>query len=611
MDSRVEALDDRLAELPDTILIHILSFLPTLDSVRTMLLKPFGTLWTSLPSLDFDDSSFDIWYNTSPHHLNASEDIGDDDDDGCSTLNRAFFIFVQNVLARHRRPKITRFRVSISDTFYYCIQQGNLSHELDSWIDFALRKNVQILEFSVGMVEPEEPQYKLPHTEFVSDSITELKLEIIGISLQTRFQLGLLRVLKLMFVEISNSVFREIIRGCPVLKELEIEDCFLWEQLIIDAPNLEKLILNISICYDARVIINCPNLKSFYFTGNVNCLELQDLSSLVDVRFNLSSQNMEFKEFEQFIAVLKPVVSAKFVSFSCEFVTVFFYCMEKHLPQLSLNWKRVKLSMWLTEMHIPGLRQMLRSSPYLEELVIDVTSWHSDLLQPIESKLNNCSINDEDCCSNSLKSVVIYNASMCSYPCLVHLISSLLKNATVLAELVIYYKADGESLYESVLSSEQWTELSNNLLTFPRKRVELSMWLMEKHILGLCRMLRSSPYLEELVIDVTSWHRNFRQPIDSELNNCNMDEEDSCSSSLKIVVIFKVSMCSYSCLVYLICSLLKNATVLAELVIYYKADDKSLYENILSSEQWTEFPNNFLTFPRASQHVIVSLFKEI
>ncbi|XP_074284844.1 putative F-box protein At1g49610 [Silene latifolia] len=479
MNFKVEMVD-RLSVLPDTILIHILSFLPTLDSVRTMLLKPFGTLWTLLPSLDFDDSIFDIWYNTSPDNLMASEDVADDYD-GCSTLNRAFFIFVQNVLVRHRLPKITRFRVSIGDTFYYCIQQGNLSHELDSWIDFALKKNVEILEFNVGMVEPDEPQYKLPYTEFVSDSITELKLEILDIKLVTHFQMGLLRVMRLIFVEISNSVIHSIIQGCPLLKELEINDCFVWEQLIIDAPNnVEKLILDISICYDVGIIVNCPNLRSFWFTGTVNCMELQDLSSLVDVRFKLSSPNMEFKEFDQFMTVLNSVLGAKIVSFSCEFVTVLFYCMEKHLPQLSMNWKRVELSMWLTEKHIPGLCRMLRSSPYLEELVIDVTSWQSDFLQPIESKLDNCSMNEEDCCSRSLKSVVIYNISMCSYPCLVHLISILLQNATVLAELVIYYKAADKSFYESVLSSEQWTEFSNNLLTFPRASQHLIVSLFKE-----------------------------------------------------------------------------------------------------------------------------------
>ncbi|KAK9741727.1 hypothetical protein RND81_03G124100 [Saponaria officinalis] len=369
MDSEVEVLDT-LAELSDETLIHILSFLPTVDAVRTMLVKRFGTLWTFLPNLDLDDSMFDLWYNNFP----------DDDDEGCSSLNLAFFIFVRNVLSCHRSSKITRFRLHMGDCYYSDVEERNLSHELDSWIEFALRKNVEILEFNVGMVEPCELPYKLPFSEFVSDSLTELKLEFLEMKLQTRIQMGVLRVLTLIRVEISDAVFQEIVRGCPLLQELEIYNCTL-NNLKIDASNVETLILDTSEHYDSGPVINCPHLRSFRFTGFVNCIEVQDLSSLVDVTFNLSSQYLEFKEFDQFLAALKPVLSAKVVSFSCEFVTVLFHCMLKHLPQLSINWKRVELSMWLTEKHIPGLSRLLRHSPYLEELVIDVTAWHSEFLQ--------------------------------------------------------------------------------------------------------------------------------------------------------------------------------------------------------------------------------------
>ncbi|KAK9665862.1 hypothetical protein RND81_14G141500 [Saponaria officinalis] len=444
MDSEVVVLD-RLAELSDQTLIHILSFLPTVDAVRTMLVKRFGTLWTFLPNLDLDDSNFDLY------------------------------------------SKITRFRIHIGDCYYSDIEERNLSHELDSWIEFALRKNVEILEFNVGMVEPCELLYKLPFSEFVSDSLTELKLEFLEMKLQTRIQMGVLRVLRLIRVEISDAVFQEIVRGCPLLQELEIYNCTL-NNLKIDASNVEKLILDTSEHYDSGPVINCPHLRSFRFTGFVNRIEVQDLSSL-DVTFNLRSQYSEFKEFDQFLAALKPVLSAKVVSFSSEFVTVLFHCMLKHLPRLSINWKQVELSMWLTEKHIPGLSRLL-----------PITSWHdthfytirhstlhlkpntlndsqratSDIYNlvcvtaPLEAELDNYSVDEEEYFSSSLKRVVISNISMCSYPTLVRLMNSLLKNASVLSELVICYKTDHKSLYHSVLSSEEWAEFCNKLPTFPK-----------------------------------------------------------------------------------------------------------------------------------------------
>jgi len=48
---------ERLSELPDGVLVHILSFLPTVDAVRTVLGR-FGNLWTLVHSLYFSDRPF-------------------------------------------------------------------------------------------------------------------------------------------------------------------------------------------------------------------------------------------------------------------------------------------------------------------------------------------------------------------------------------------------------------------------------------------------------------------------------------------------------------------------------------------------------------------------
>ncbi|KNA22157.1 hypothetical protein SOVF_036790 isoform B [Spinacia oleracea] len=49
---------DRLSELPDEVLVHILSFLPILDAVQTVSVRRFGDLWTLLPCLNFKDTEF-------------------------------------------------------------------------------------------------------------------------------------------------------------------------------------------------------------------------------------------------------------------------------------------------------------------------------------------------------------------------------------------------------------------------------------------------------------------------------------------------------------------------------------------------------------------------
>jgi len=52
--------------------------------------------------------------------------------------------------------------------------------------------------------------------------------------------------------------------------------------------------------------------------------------------------------------------------------------MLKEGPQIPINWKHMKLSIWLTDKHIHGLNCMLRNIQQLEELVIDLTKGLSD-----------------------------------------------------------------------------------------------------------------------------------------------------------------------------------------------------------------------------------------
>ncbi|CAI9091804.1 OLC1v1026919C1 [Oldenlandia corymbosa var. corymbosa] len=50
---------DRISGFPDSVLLHILSFLPTQNVVRSMVLsKRWEPLWTSVPCLNFDQSSY-------------------------------------------------------------------------------------------------------------------------------------------------------------------------------------------------------------------------------------------------------------------------------------------------------------------------------------------------------------------------------------------------------------------------------------------------------------------------------------------------------------------------------------------------------------------------
>ncbi|XP_074271000.1 F-box/FBD/LRR-repeat protein At5g56420-like [Silene latifolia] len=96
-----DGIEDRLSGLPDEVIVHILSLMPTLDAVTTMLLRRFRNLWTLVPALHFDFHRRMLW-----------------PDDEQSSIPEAFLrfaCFVKNVLILHTRSTIDAFRLSIGN----------------------------------------------------------------------------------------------------------------------------------------------------------------------------------------------------------------------------------------------------------------------------------------------------------------------------------------------------------------------------------------------------------------------------------------------------------------------------------------------------------------
>ncbi|CAB4307562.1 unnamed protein product [Prunus armeniaca] len=63
MSKCLEGDKDRISELPDALVCHLLSFLPTTCAVRTtVLFRRWNNVWTCVTNLDFKDDR-DFWCN--------------------------------------------------------------------------------------------------------------------------------------------------------------------------------------------------------------------------------------------------------------------------------------------------------------------------------------------------------------------------------------------------------------------------------------------------------------------------------------------------------------------------------------------------------------------
>ena len=122
---------DRISELPNSLLCHILSFLPILDAVQTTILsRRWENLWTPLPKHEFDDDCF-------PYSWIES--------------NR-FWTFVDRVLSLHDSTDIRKFSIELYRRWKRSSEPtpDNLTL-ISNWICTAIRHNVVYLDLYLGL----------------------------------------------------------------------------------------------------------------------------------------------------------------------------------------------------------------------------------------------------------------------------------------------------------------------------------------------------------------------------------------------------------------------------------------------------------------------------
>ncbi|KAK8559528.1 hypothetical protein V6N13_016272 [Hibiscus sabdariffa] len=115
---------DHISDLPDSVLCHVLSFLPTKMLVATgVLSKRWINLWTTVPALSFSSTEFP---------------------------NR-FVDSVYKVLAMFQAQTIHQFSLDFEH-----ISRVDDEH-IDTWISAAIKRNVQELSLKLNICAPYGP----------------------------------------------------------------------------------------------------------------------------------------------------------------------------------------------------------------------------------------------------------------------------------------------------------------------------------------------------------------------------------------------------------------------------------------------------------------------
>ncbi|GMN29453.1 hypothetical protein TIFTF001_044355 [Ficus carica] len=235
---------DLISQLPDHVIHHILSFLPTIYAIRMSLLsRRWRQMWYSIPSLKFND-----------YHI--KEEL--------------FINFVEQCL-KHRLMGIRGNTTSVITTFELDITRCRVeSSQVDRWLSFVAQPHLKELHVEMGtFYSRSRPRYCLPQVALNLISLTILNLGYLDLQDCSQVNLPCLKSMSLTFVYVEAEVLHNLILGCPSLEELLIvEDRFFSSNLQISSSNLK--FLHVEGDWE-RIQVDARNLESLVYRGRTSC----------------------------------------------------------------------------------------------------------------------------------------------------------------------------------------------------------------------------------------------------------------------------------------------------------------------------------------------------
>ncbi|KAI3890382.1 hypothetical protein MKX03_028204 [Papaver bracteatum] len=285
---------DKISKLPDTLIHHIYSFLPTKCVLSTCILsKRWRDLSNSVPILYFRE-----W------RTNFEEDY--------ALAVKKIMNFVDTVLFVHEKPKIKKFLLNVSD----CFDETRVNR----WIRTIITRKVEEL---VLYVPYDEKPFIFPLSFFTCDSLIMLDLEYHGIlNLPKTISFPKLKILRLAnIVFVNENLTRELFSNCPILEELSLADCQFQDLKVLRITSLalKHLYIIDGNLLGSKLKILAPNLLTIkYATDTPADLVLGSFSfsSLVEANIQIYDNWNHEKTHVSYIDLYKMLSNVKLLKMS-------------------------------------------------------------------------------------------------------------------------------------------------------------------------------------------------------------------------------------------------------------------------------------------------------
>ncbi|XP_057772054.1 putative F-box protein At1g49610 [Salvia miltiorrhiza] len=335
--------DDRLSELPDSLILTILSLLNMNDVVMTTLLsKRWKNRWTTVPCLRFDPPfKHNKWVEYSK--------------------------FVSGALAQWKGAKIMKL------TIIFHGHGSSPSTDIDSWLRFAIEKQVEKLL----VVFKNDDAYLVPQCLYSCSSITELSLSKCSLKIERNVQWNQLKRLAIYQTDaLSGDVMNQILVGAPLLEELVL--LVLWgfeisENFNIRSTSLKILEINgCNVKAEAELRICAPNLLSLEVSASVCGSCLLYVPSLTTATlcfddYSITREDMApLGMFHQVFHSIRHVENVSLSNWSIQFLADM---KENDMPVQFPNAEFLKISV-VKDQQMHDVLVVLESFPKLKTLIV-------------------------------------------------------------------------------------------------------------------------------------------------------------------------------------------------------------------------------------------------
>ncbi|GFQ06991.1 putative F-box/LRR-repeat protein at3g28410 [Phtheirospermum japonicum] len=340
---------DRLSSLPDSIIIHILSFLQVKHSAVTAVLSTrWRYLWPETPILIFREKS------------------------SCPETTRNFVTRTHRTLVLCGRNGLETFEIEFSYSNVHSL-------DVDVWVDFVVRNKVKQVSLLLNSSPSSQLDfYLLPQMIFRNSFLKRLILRRCDVSPRRAIEWRSLTELLIGLVELQQHVIENILSGCPVLNRLYLLDCWGFNRLEVESKCLYELrVSDRDDGVNEPVLrISAPYVNTLWVSRYVEerKLSLGNVSSLAKATIDLdgSCWNTATEEvMNNAKELLEKTRHAKAVESRCGYTEVLsaMAMCGYQFPQSARKYLLVRPRAEKAQIH--GIAGLLESSPNLEALFIE------------------------------------------------------------------------------------------------------------------------------------------------------------------------------------------------------------------------------------------------